>query len=292
MQNKITRSFIVGDEWIFYKIYTGIKTVDLLLINHLNDVIKSLIKENIIDKWFFIRYTDPEHHLRLRLHLINKFSLTIVIDKINIELKPLLDMDLIWKIQLDTYNRELERYGFHTIDESETIFYYDSELIINSLAIIEESQNENLIWLFGLSIIDNLMNDFNFSIQEKKNLMENLKSTFGIEMGLDKNLKKQLSQKYQKNKIEIYNFFNSYDKDNFEVKSLKELIQNKSIKIKNEVKKIKENENEFYNIIASHIHMSMNRLFRNKNRETEFVCYQMLFFYYESTIARTKYNNA
>lgn len=290
MQEKIKRSFILGDEWLYYKIYTGVKTADLILIHYLNILIRKNIEEKNIDKWFFIRYTDPEFHLRLRIHISDNEKLLLIINQFNLILKGLLNKDLIWKVQLDTYNRELERYGFNTIDQSESLFHHDSELIINGLVIIEESENDNLIWLFGLLIIDSLMNDFNLSIYDKKSLMESLKTTFGVEMGLDKNLKKQLSVKYQKHKIEIFNIFNPIKEEDNEIKFIKKLIENKSLSNLEHTKLINEKETNLNNIIASHIHMAMNRLFRNKNRETEFVTYQMLFYYYESILARTKYD--
>lgn len=290
MQEIIKRSFILGDEWLYFKIYTGVKTADLILIHHLNILIRKNLEEKNIDKWFFIRYNDPEFHIRLRLHLTNNEKLFLIINEFNLTLKNLLDINLIWKVQIDTYNRELERYGFNTIDQSESLFYNDSELIINGLVIIEESENNNLIWLFGLIIIDSLMNDFNLFIYDKKSLMESLKTTFGLEMGLDKNLKKQLSIKYQKHKIEVYNIFNPIEEEDNDIKSLKKLIKNKSLSNSEHTKLINEKEINLNNIIASHIHMTMNRLFRNKNRETEFVTYQMLFYYYESILARSKFD--
>ena len=187
----------------------------------------------------------------------------------------------------------MERYGFSIIDQSESLFFYDSKLIIESLVILEESQSQKLKWLFGLLVIDSIMEDFGLTLYEKKSLIENLKNNFGVEMGIDKNLRKQLSLKYQKNKLEIFNFL---DKNTFvdeDTRLLKSLIKNKSKFAINDIRIIKDYEkdsNNINNIIASRIHMGMNRLFRTKNRQTEFVSYQMLYYYYESIIARSKYD--
>ena len=45
----------------------------------------------------------------------------------------LLEQDVIWKIQTETYQREIERYGENTIENSETLFWHDSELILKYL---------------------------------------------------------------------------------------------------------------------------------------------------------------
>lgn len=289
MKNCVKRSFILGDEWVYYKIYTGVKTADLILMNHLKPLLEELVNNLDIDQWFFIRYSDPDFHLRLRLHVTDQNKLAQIINSVNIELKELMKLELIWKVQTDTYNRELERYGFSIIEQSELLFYHDSMMIVDALEIFENDDNQNLKWLFGLMVIDTLMDNFNLSITEKKDLMEILKISFGEEMGLDKNLKKQLSIKYQKNKIEIDIFINK----NSDNQMLIVLLQKKSDSIADTVEFILKNNGESLNLhylISNHIHMIMNRLFRTKNRQAEFVCYQMLYFYYDSKIARLKYD--
>jgi len=62
------RTFILGEEWLYYKIYCGAKTADLLLTDTLRPLLNRLTATNQINQWFFIRYTDPENHIRLRLH--------------------------------------------------------------------------------------------------------------------------------------------------------------------------------------------------------------------------------
>ncbi|MCD0472671.1 thiopeptide-type bacteriocin biosynthesis protein [Flavobacterium sp. JAS] len=289
MTKNITRSFVVGDEWIYYKIYTGIITADSILINHLKPILENLVKDNNVDQWFFIRYYDPDFHLRLRLHFSGKNNFENIINRINLELKKLKEIDLIWKIQIDSYDRELERYGAFIIEQSELIFYHDSIMILNALSILEDGVNLNLQWLWGLFAINAFMDDFNLSLNEKKNLVENLQIVFGKEFGINKNMRKQLSLKYHKFKTEIDAILSKKTNNN----DLFTLIEEKSASIKPAIEKIKEqltSSIEINHLISSHIHMTMNRLFQSKNRLNEFVSYQMLLFYYESKIARIKYS--
>ena len=67
--NMVDKIFIPGSEWVYFKLYTGTKTADAILQNELYRYIRELLNNGIIDKWFFIRYTDPDFHIRLRLHL-------------------------------------------------------------------------------------------------------------------------------------------------------------------------------------------------------------------------------
>jgi len=66
------RTFIPGSEWIYFKIYTGTKTADAILKNELYGFVSEMLKNKVIDKWFFIRYNDPDFHIRLRIHLKEK----------------------------------------------------------------------------------------------------------------------------------------------------------------------------------------------------------------------------
>ncbi|WP_392348660.1 lantibiotic dehydratase C-terminal domain-containing protein [uncultured Polaribacter sp.] len=50
------RTFVIGDKWLYYKIYCGVKTADMLLLEVIKPLTEQLIEEKIIDKWFFIGY--------------------------------------------------------------------------------------------------------------------------------------------------------------------------------------------------------------------------------------------
>lgn len=67
----IQRTFLPGCQWVYIKLYTGNKIADDMLIQVISPVIKELKKKTYIDKWFFIRYTDPDFHLRIRLWVID-----------------------------------------------------------------------------------------------------------------------------------------------------------------------------------------------------------------------------
>lgn len=107
----IQRKFIPGSEWLFFKLYTGNKTADKILVNNIYPAINLLTKRGLIKKWFFIRYTDPDFHLRLRLLAADNKSVCEIINVIYLFLYKLINTNQVWKIQIDTYNREIERYN-------------------------------------------------------------------------------------------------------------------------------------------------------------------------------------
>jgi thiopeptide-type bacteriocin biosynthesis protein len=127
------RDFCIGSEWLYYKICTGVKTADLILMEKLYPIILDLKEEKTIDKWFFIRYNDPDDHIRIRFNCKTPENISIVIAKMHLVLDELLEENLVWKVQIDTYQREIERYGERSIEDSETLFWHDSEMILQYL---------------------------------------------------------------------------------------------------------------------------------------------------------------
>ena len=65
------KTFVVGDKWLYYKIYCGVTTADTILLKVIKPLTEELLALKKIKKWFFIRYSDPKPHLRFRVELIN-----------------------------------------------------------------------------------------------------------------------------------------------------------------------------------------------------------------------------
>ncbi|MEO0571335.1 MAG: thiopeptide-type bacteriocin biosynthesis protein [Bacteroidota bacterium] len=290
----IQRSFIPGDQWLYYKIYSGAKATDTLLTEVVLPLVHQFQEEGLIEKWFFIRYADPQHHLRLRF-LVSKAGVTEkIMGQVSERLQPLVSQDIVWKVQLGTYNRELERYGEQTMTLSESLFCYDSWATVQFLDLIEGDEGERLRWLFGLRAIEGLLNAFDYSIQDKLQLMEGLKTGFGREFNMSRPLKKQLDDKYRKEREDIAHFmtFTAEEEPEYEplILILKETYQGIG-PIAQDILTIEKNgqlELAKDNVLGSYIHMLMNRLFKSKNRLNEMVCYDFLFRYYKSKIARSK----
>ncbi|CAD0006787.1 MULTISPECIES: thiopeptide-type bacteriocin biosynthesis protein [Flavobacterium] len=288
MDGNSKRDFILGDEWFYFKIYTGVKTADSLLVDYFVPMINIWKENNYINKWFFIRYYDPEFHLRIRVYLTDQKNILPIIQDLSSLSKTLMEQNLIWKLQTDTYSRELERYGTDYIEDIENIFYHDSEMIVKILDYTENTKVKNVQWLAGLYSLDSLLNVFKIPIERKKYLMEKFVSAFRKEMNYDTNLKRQLSLKYRKNKNEINSFLSKKTDHN----ELISFVTMRDQKIEQSIAKIIKEGSNIENIdelIFSISHMSFNRLYRTKGRENEFVSYHLLLYYYESKIAQMKY---
>ena len=288
--NMLQRKFFTGDEWLFYKLYTGPKTADKIITGVIYPVVTKLLKDNLIDKWFFLRYGDPKYHIRFRVHIPDTRNIGFIINALNHSMKSPFQNQFIWNVQTDTYSREIERYGNNTMEIAESLFFYDSDMISRVLSILEGPTEELYRWLFSVKAIDQLLSDFKFQISEKHELLESLKNGFGREFGMNKSLKLQLDKKFRKERPHI----NQIMKGDQEFNSFYKLLAVKSENIKYLVEQILTfNEDNKLNsplndLMKSYIHMMCNRLFKSKQRLHELVIYDFMERYYKSEIAKAK----
>jgi thiopeptide-type bacteriocin biosynthesis protein len=305
------RTFIIGDEWLYFKVYTGYKTADILLTDTVFPLAQYFIKENLIDHWFFIRYSDPQFHLRIRFHITKNGDIAPIIHHFNNAIQDYVNQDLVWKVQIDTYHREMERYGTELIELSEKLFHLCSEMICKAIALDATKQDESLRWLLGLKMIDVLLDNFGYSLQEKRDLLNTLQENFGKEHGINNNFRRQFGQKYRAEKNRIEKILDKNSELDDEYVALFQPIFEKSEASKNIIEEIKcrtqkaEEEKSPSNLegmdgevgrgslflqsnLSSYIHMILNRLVRTQQRTHELVLYDYLFRYYNSLLARQK----
>ena len=167
----VKRLFIPGSQWIYFKIYTGEQTADNILIENVMPFIHTLYNEGVIMGSFFVRYSDPLFHLRLRLYVDKLESYATIFSNLLVFLEPCLNNGSIFRIMCDTYNRELERYGNELIKYVEEIFCIDSWSILSLLSILQkydEDLREYERWNLSLLLIDDLLNVFDFDSKSKK----------------------------------------------------------------------------------------------------------------------------
>ena len=179
MTNSPKRFFSVGSQWLYYKIYTGQKTADRIIFKYLQTQIGELVELGLIEKWFFIRYNDPDFHLRLRFYTNQpQKNIGKIIQHLRGTFDYLMQEDLVWNVVLDTYKREIERYGPNSIDQVESLFFQESTML---LPILEETYDDvQARWLFALFYIDQYLDCFQLNLSEKGELLKIFKNTMKV----------------------------------------------------------------------------------------------------------------
>jgi len=294
----LPRKFNLGSEWTYVKIYCGSKWAEKILTDYMLPLVNTLTNEGLIEKWFFLRYHDPEGHLRIRfLHPDQPETMANIVSRINNGLKQLAEDRIVHKIQYDTYKQEVERYGTNTMTFSESVFYYDSKAIINFLNMIEGDEGEYYRWLFAARSIDILMGDFGLDNEQKLKLATRMQQAFFSEFGGSAGLTLQLNNKYRAVSKALNGFLNG-DDDTEEVADAVNLFKIRSAENIRAYDALRTEyalqhpdldlDAELAEILPSYIHMSLNRIFVTKQRTHELVIYHYLTKYYQGIIARNK----
>ncbi len=124
-----------GEEWVYLKLYTSPGQHEELLAGPLRELVHVLQEHELLDRWFFIRYADPEPHLRLRFHAKEGKHITAIHSIVLPWSAQLARRGQVQRVVLDTYEREVERYGGpEAMDLLEQVFTVDSTSICTLLA--------------------------------------------------------------------------------------------------------------------------------------------------------------
>jgi class I lanthipeptide synthase len=192
----VRRSFPPGSEWLYAKLYTGTATADRLLGEVAAPLAREAIASGAADSWFFLRYGDPAWHLRLRFHGAPEALHSRLLPALQAAVAPLLDDGRAWRLQLDTYEREVERYGGpESIALAEDLFHADSDAVVELLDLLEGDAGADARWRLALAGVDRLLSDLGLDAAAKLAVVERLRRVFWREIKGDKPLRIQLDRK-------------------------------------------------------------------------------------------------
>ena len=125
-------------DWLYIKLYISTNRQDEFLLSYLPEIQE--IIENLGGQLFFLRYTDPQPHIRLRIKCSNLF---LAYNSILEILKKSRENRVMSTFDISTYDQEVERYGgFETLELSEQIFCADSKTIPTLLTVTKEANND------------------------------------------------------------------------------------------------------------------------------------------------------
>ncbi len=248
---------------------------------------------SLIEKWFFIRYTDPQHHIRLRMYKEDG-SFGEILKELHQLLQPYLHTNLIANFQSDTYKREIERYGIANIENSETLFCYDSIATVDILAkLANDDSGDVLRWQFALFGTDKLLADFGLDLPAKKEFMTILQTNFHAEFGIrNKDAKKMLSDKFRTERKAITELLTKEFVETDDIFPMIQIFEQRSQALKPIIATILEQHKlqvlgiTLNDLLGSYVHMFINRFLRSKQRQHELVIYDFLVQFYTSQLAR------
>jgi len=267
------RTFYPGDRWIYFKIYSPPTLTDYILTERIDPLVNRWIKEEVIGKWFYIRYWDTGHHIRLRTELTDLNHIGKVVTELRKQLSEELENGTVSGIQLDTYQRELERYGADSIEKCESFFFEDSSKVLVTIKDKTEDMElicNSIIWLLNL-LVSLGMSD----IQVKEYMMK-MEDKYLREFSLSTSQIKVINNEYRKHSSEI-------------MRCIQELYRQPRQKDDKTAWIIAPEASQY--LLSSLVHMHVNRVFAMNQRLYEYIVYHMANKAFESVIKKTAHDS-
>nr|WP_288807927.1 lantibiotic dehydratase [uncultured Sphingobacterium sp.] len=269
------RTFHIGSEWVYFKIYLNIVNANLILIN-ISSILKKLLNNGTIKKWFFIRYADPESHLRVRIHTESQNE---VIEKLISVLARLSREGLIISYNLNVYERELERYGASNIENAEEQFYLQS---LTAAEWIANGADERALYISALLSILDVLKNFNYDPEMGEIFCKINRDSLKKEIVYDKSTKIFIDKLYR-TQLKMAILVPEENLSKKQLLSIRRLSSSEELlikKIKIQLNKDGVSKDAY---CSSIIHMFVNRLFIENNRTHEFILYYILTKFYSDS---------
>lgn len=293
----VKREFPIGSDWVYFKIYTGVATADALLKDSIFHFTRQWSESQIFDQWFFIRYYDPEFHIRIRFHSKKANNRNKIVSLFSKLIQPFIESGEINDFSMHTYKREIERYGMDTMLENEELFYVGSRLTLKLISVPFDAISGGLDIRLGgcLILVSKILDGLKMNLGNKILLCQSNRDSFAKEFTVEskKELREQIKTGYRMVNQEMKlllsmdmgqwpaNFQMAFKSLDTEVKDFIKALDSLHFKI------VDKQKNMILSIASSQIHMFINRVIISNSRFTEFVVYEYLLRYYQSMAARS-----
>jgi thiopeptide-type bacteriocin biosynthesis protein len=287
----IFRTFAPGSEWLYAKLYTGTASADVVL----KDIVAPLVASERPETWFFIRYADPHPHVRLRLRGEPARLVAKTLPALYKLATPLLGDGCVHRVQLDTYAREIERYGGPDgIDLAEALFEADSVAVLAIVELLDTDEGADARWRLALRGMHLLLLDLGLSLAQRAEVMRRARASFGAEHRVDVGFEKQLGTKFRSERPALEALMATPVGTDHPLDPGFALLAQRSERIVSIGQDLAVREADgrltmpVVGLVPSFLHMHANRLLQSEQRSQELVLYDFLSRLYASEVARTK----
>jgi thiopeptide-type bacteriocin biosynthesis protein len=276
VSTSIKREFIPGSRWLYLKLFLAENTAQpvlLQLYTLLEKLSANLNGAKLIHKWFFIRYQEGGNHIRLRVDLLNALYFQQVYFAIMEVLETYISQKLISAVQLDTYIREIERYGPEKMEIAEELFAIDTRFCCKVFALLEQDYM-NTDWLLIFWCLQDYLNRMDPDQTAQLKFAERQLTYFLNEFD-DKAVKVQIDQLNRKYRGDIDQLASKYQ----------DVLGTR----KSEIDQLLSKEEIVWDdrFLGSIIHMLLNRYFNTNQRLHECLLYGFVVKALKTEIARS-----
>lgn len=136
---RVRVAHLPGSQWLYAKVYCSAERQEEILARRLPHLLVGLDGE--VDRWFYLRYRDPDPHLRLRFHGDPAVLTGSLLPRLSAWSDQLAAEGLGGRLVLDTFEPELERYGGPAAAAAaERAFHADSIACLEQAALLDRRE--------------------------------------------------------------------------------------------------------------------------------------------------------
>ncbi|MDQ1031643.1 thiopeptide-type bacteriocin biosynthesis protein [Streptomyces umbrinus] len=173
--DRVVRWACPGSQWIYVKVYAPSVTHDDLITGTIHHLAGRLLRSGTVLAWHFLRYRDPDSHLRLRFKLTDCCHWPAAAAELSHGLQADMAEGLISRFAFDTYDREIERFGGPDgIDFAECVFCADSTSVLGLLRSIGRRRIALNGAVLAVVTIDRLLADLGLAPEDRQSLAESM----------------------------------------------------------------------------------------------------------------------
>lgn len=288
------------DGVLFAKIYGGESHLDHLLRNELGRFIRLTSDSPLIDEWFFIRYNDPDFHVRLRFFGNPDFLAATVMPGLEATCMSS-DRTGVWRLSFDAYDPEYSRYGGPIgMRLAERCFGIDSRYTLSLISAQSDIEGKDLEdrrlvgianrWLLAMASADRLLSDWGMELPEKLGFVTSYGEQLVRDHGVNTKHFKTFGKFYGAHKATLFDLLNSQGTEaklppvmvdifTRRSKEFRDVFRQLEIAERNESLSISRSD-----LISSYFHMHCNRIFIYQSRRQEGVLLQILKRFYTTAL--------
>jgi thiopeptide-type bacteriocin biosynthesis protein len=290
----VRRTFTPGSEWLFFKLYGGAAALDDVLCNVIQPFARCAIERGTADRWFFIRYGDPDWHVRVRFHGAGAAAGGELFSRFMRALRPCTDDGRVRRIVVDTYEREVERYGGPAgIELAEELFQVDSETVIQLLDQLEPGDaGLDERWKLALLGLDRLLDDIGIDLRDRVPMLGLERDRWARQLRLGPAMRRELGTRYRALRPQVEPLLDSAADDDHALAPGIELLHLRSERLRPVIAGLQALDRTgrlrptLATMTPSLLHMHANRMFRIAPNEHEILLYDILARLYTSRLHR------
>lgn len=289
-----THTFLPGGPpWISAKLYAGPARVDLIIANQLRSLLDSLAKKLPSTKLFFVRYSDPHFHLRLRVRA-EAGDWNCALEAVHGLFEELQRGQHVWRCEIAGYEREVERYGGeHMVDMAEKVFFLDSKFAV-SLAAQADCWSETVRCKWTLQSIDSLWRSAGLSPEARAHIYKSLAAQLTQRLGRGKAGKIAMDLKFRRERKDFCEFLAAAPGSSSDHPlACHAALGERNRCVDDFVRHFgaigpDRSARRLETVVESFAHMTVNRIARDRNLEAEWMAYEILSRIAESEQARSR----